>query len=296
MRSMYRPRSNPLTGFDRLQEGAEPLTPGRVFASFRPLLLPKAGEVYDKELAAVPFPLRIVVVEAPNFRDSRGNVRTRERDRFVLAVMEEAERFVVGSGENIALLILEEDVSRGSAARVQRGSPFRTSPFTAFTILHRMWDSMAAGNGPSVSDVVPEEMRSYVPGAVFRADADLSNTTQRLVEHIYKGTKGATRDDRPLIAAQLFSAGVNTAAGRMGVLGDADQALADLFALRAKTGRWGYDPYALPTLNPKYGSISKWPEDILAARIAYNQVAQALVDDMIEGLRGGGFVFLIQGA
>lgn len=293
--SRYRPRPNPLTGFDRLQRAAETLTPGRVFAAYRPLFLPDAGAIYDKELAIVPFPLRIVVVASPNFLNPDGTVRARERERFVQGLVDQAEEYVLGSGENIALMFIS-DVRPGAVAQPSRGSPLRTSPFTPFTILHRMWDVTRTGNGPSYGDLVPREVRPVPVGDLGREETNLNTLTWNLAGRIYKDTRGAERSDSDLIQAQLFSAGVDTAAGRMGVLGDANQVLADLFALRSKTGRWGYDPYALPTLNPKYGAVNKWPADLLDARIRFNYTAQAVIDSMIEGLSGGGFVFLLVGA
>ena len=121
---------------------------------------------------------------------------------------------------------------------------------------------------------------------------DLTESLEPIVDGFYRARKVKNADLEEFVA-QLMSSGVDTAAGRLGALGDGTQVLADLFALKAKTGRWGYNPYAPPRIDPKFGTLTSWPPQVLQARIAFDEAAQHYLAALIRGLSEYGHAFLI---
>lgn len=89
--------------------------------------------------------------------------------------------------------------------------------FTPFTVLHRAWDEM--------DDLVERD-----------------RTITRALDRKINALSGNVES----VASKLNSFGVDTEAGRRGLLGDTVQVEADLFAKWALTGRICYDPYAVP--------------------------------------------------
>ena len=107
----------------------------------------------------------------------------------------------------------------------RRGSPVRTSPYSPFVLLHRMGDNLR-GTVIANASRMEEELR----------DAAYRWTWAREVE--------SDREE-----AALLSRGVDTSAGRMGVLG-ADY-LSDLWAKWLLTGRVAYSPTEPPPESPE---------------------------------------------
>lgn len=255
-----RRRSNPLTAFLRDTER----TAGGVARPFRPLMTPRSSEFYTEKMKGVPFNLQILIGE--DYEDEDDSISIRDR----------AEDLAEQTGHHVAFIDI--NASFASAGDEERGHPNRVSPYTPFTVLHRMFDSILAGAGPSLSYVLaPDCGVGYDQLQVVRYRLDLE--ADKLVKNLFRARW--PRD----AARRLKSAGVGTAAGRLHAFDDMGQVTADLFALKALTGRWGFDPAALPDMSGLPYELKSWPPEMLQTRREYNAAARAFIYCLIEGLR-----------
>ena len=275
-------RRNPLTGYELHGD----TSPARLSPPQRVLIGKNAKAVYTKELEGVPFPLRLVVVVLDS--SVRGE-RFREAVSHNLSVaMQEAAR----TGENVVVSVIPEMDPNVPQEREPRGSPFRVSPMTPFAVLHRMYDAIIGGSGSSLAEIMGPSARKY--SDLYKANKDLEYEAAILASDVLNKTQRyRSSRERDILTAKILSVGVNTAAGRMGVLGDATQVLADLFALRAKTGRWDYNWNAQPDIKGPDYAITAWSPKMLAAREAFSDNGVEFISDIIYGLSWGGYAFAI---
>ena len=275
-------RRNPLTGYEL--HGAT--SPARLSPPLRMLVGKNAKAVYTKELEGVPFPMRLVVVVLDS--SVRGE-RFREAVTHNLSV---AMREAALTGDNIVVSVIPEMDPNVPQERDQRGSPFRVSPMTPFTVLHRMYDAIIGDSASSMSEILGPNARKY--SDLYDANKNLELQAGTLANDVLNKTQRyRSSRERDILTAKILSVGVNTAAGRMGVLGDPTQVLADLFALRAKTGRWDYNWNEQPSIKGPDYAITAWSPKMLAARQAFSDTGVEFISDIIFGLSWGGHAFAI---
>jgi hypothetical protein len=106
-----------------------------------------------------------------------------------------------------------------------KGSPFRETPWTPFTLLHRLGDELAGADVTMSKVPFLQKMQEAEEKAFDRLQP---RNIQEVDALLYKG--------------------INTQAGRLGLLNSYDQAASDLFAKYLLTGRFDYNPP--PTDNP----------------------------------------------
>jgi hypothetical protein len=102
----------------------------------------------------------------------------------------------------------------------RRGSAFRTTPMTPFTLLHRL--------GDAVQDKYLDTYKKPLAEPLEEEVAKLINKNSEMPAWYEQGNKAY--------------AGIDTAAGRLGALQDWEQGLSDLFAKFLLTGEVAYKP------------------------------------------------------
>jgi hypothetical protein len=243
-----------------------------------------AFEIYSKELRGVPFNLKLLVIVLPAGERWPPDIY----DPVYAAGRREAQDIARKSYDNVAFTFVPEHPPGVLDVRGERGDPARIAPITPFTVLHRLWDSVGTGGGPSWREVIPEHFRRELPFSKLY-DTMIAYDTQsyRLGGQL---VRRGLAPDRVRAMAAVISAGVDTAAGRMGVLANSAQMNADLFALRAKTGKWGFNPDAPLVVN---GVNVEWPPVLLALRHRSDAIMRAYIDALNIGLSRGNYVFYI---
>jgi hypothetical protein len=121
----------------------------------------------------------------------------------------------------------------------KKRSPFRETPWTPFTLLHRLGDEL--GNAAFL-----KKMQEASDKARDRFYKESGGELSTPIEQI-RGMIVYARKDWDDFEEILYK-GVNTQAGRLGLLISYDQAASDLFAKYLLTGRFDYNPP--PTDNP----------------------------------------------
>ena len=266
---MSRMRLNPVTDLVRFTGRSA----GSVARPFRPLMTPRSPEFYMEKMKGVPFNLQILIGEDESYEDDEDYISLRDR----------AQDLAEQTGHHVA--IIDINAAFASAGDEERGHPNRVSPYTPFTVLHRIFDSLLVGSGPSLSYVLAPDcglVYDQFDEAVGGVEMKTYELTNKLVHplRLYEG--GSIRRD---VARRLTSAGVGTAAGRMHAFDDPEQVAADLFALKALTGRWGYDPSALPDMSGMPYELKSWPPELLQSRKDLNAAARKFIYCLVEGLR-----------
>ena len=166
------------------------------------MLQPGVSAKYEKVYTQVGLPLAVVISRSETSRErERGYEGWAERER---AEAREAEVYARRLNAIVLRVAIPERGATPFYARKheRRGSLFRTSPYTPFVVLHRLGDALRNTN-------VPES--AHLMLALLRAEIN------------YDGN---------------MSRGVDTAAGRMGVIGG--DYLSDLWAKWLLTGRLAY--------------------------------------------------------
>lgn len=212
-------RLNPLVGW----EDTSGLNAATALEPYVPLVKQGSEDTYKKVYTRVDLPIA-VAIRPPgwNGRKNRAQLLQNQEQDLALA-------------ERLGAVLLVTTVSartKGerwySADNQRRGSSDRLSPFTPFVLLHRLGDGL---NGESVLS----PWRSLHPHLAEIAE-DLS--ALRRLERSAVGV-----DDE--VETAILSRGVDTAAGRVGVLGT--DVLSDIFAKWLLTGRIAYDPVHPPS-------------------------------------------------
>lgn len=265
---MRRSKKNPLTDFVRFT----PRSAGSVARPFRPLMTPRSPELYMEKMKGVPFNLQILIGEDEGYEDDEDYIPLRDR----------AQDLAEQTGHHVAFIDI--NAAFASAGDEERGHPNRVSPYTPFTVLHRIFDSLLVGSGPSLSYVLAPDcgaVYDQFDAAVGGAEMQVFALTQLLHPSRPRVGETTSRD----VARRLTSAGVGTAAGRMHAFDEPEQVAADLFALKALTGRWGYDPSALPDMSGLPYEVKSWSPELLKSRKDFNAAARKFIYCLIEGLR-----------
>jgi len=211
---------NPLVGW-RNESGA---TPKDVHRSHKQLYSPTAERRYTKKLQRVPLDIEVVLGNNPS------NLIPRE-------LTEEARR----TGKTILYINEPTKLTPEDAAYIQRHlnvdfdrGVARLSSMTAFTLLHRMGDIIYEAQAEtSNADRLGTPVTTYQRQLAerFPYDVDLYDDLQLLAEVEY--------DE----GSAFLSSGVDTAAGRKGLLFNWQNVIADLWAKYLISGRVAYDPH-----------------------------------------------------
>ena len=122
----------------------------------------------------------------------------------------------------------------------KRGSIDRLSPFTVFVVLHRLGDRMSAEMQDFTSDAPKDAQALRLHKELLRAEHELLTS---LV-----AASGEQDDAENIAEKEIYSRGVDTAAGRLGVAGI--DYMSDLFAKYLLTGKVAYDPVNPPPIYP----------------------------------------------
>lgn len=258
---------NPLTDYIRDTERSA----GSVARPFRPLMTPRSSDFYTEKMKGVPFNLQILIGE--DYEDEDDSISLRER----------AEDLAERTGHHVAFIDI--NAAFASAGDEERGHPNRVSPYTPFTVLHRIFDSLFDGSGPSLAYLLGPDCESaygQLDWAIGEMEKQTGELREKLVHPLRLLQGGSIRRD---VYRRLTSAGVGTAAGRIHAFDEPDQVIADLFALKALTGRWGYDPSALPDMSGLPYEVKSWSPEMLKSRKDLNAAARKFIYCLIEGLR-----------
>lgn len=263
---------NPLTAFMRDTDRS----PSSVARPLRPLMTPRAPQFYMEELKAVPFNFRLLLV------DQRESQSEDEEDD-ILSPREVAEDLCMSTGEHV--VVLSVDVGFLASGAEKPGDPYRVSPFTPFTILHRMYDSLMDGSGgPPLDSVLSPECpvtSVQMRNLQFQVDVRVRDAVDDMIDPRFARDQAI----KEKCARRLTSAGVATAAGRLSAFNSMDQVSADIFALKAKTGRWGFVPEVIPDMQGLPVTSQTLPGYLVSARRQYNAGARQFIYGLIEGLR-----------
>lgn len=217
-------RDNPLVYFAN-QSAATPRSSAEVLA---PLLATGAREAFARVYTKVPLDLGIVVRPAGWEGADYASGFTRRKG----ARGQHEADCALAQAQQCLLLVAEAD-TRVSGVRTPRGDPTRTTAMTPFAVLHRVADTVLGLETPAV--------RRAVWPLVRKLDRAALKVQAPPAAHI----------------AEIESRGVDTAAGRQGVLSgvgaDAEasgQAFADLFAAWMITGKLRYSATIPPSRYP----------------------------------------------
>ena len=223
--------NNPLTGW----EDTSGMTAGTAVQMLVPLVKPGARETFEHGYRNVPVPIALALRPPSWYRnmtwltDEHSRMGLAERDKDVaLANKLNSLLIVIPITDRIAA------ESRFTGAAGKRGSVNRISPFTVFMILHRLGDRLKTDQFDRISTVFhrdPEALRLLTE--LQRAENDLRDS-------LIVGEDEAGIDAEDLAEKVIYSRGVGTAAGRLGVAGQ--DYMSDLFAKYLLTGQVAYDP------------------------------------------------------
>jgi hypothetical protein len=219
-------RLNPLVGWEDLSG----MSPRQAREPAMVLVKPGAEAKYAEVYNRVGLPLAVALHPYnpyPNFAGADGykaKVSRFENRRRIVAEKRMANKQMA---KRLNAIVLSTEVKgRGSepfyaSPQQQRGSTDRFSPYTPFVLLHRLGDVLTRGGTDSAREPGP-----------FGTAAEMIAELRWARGRWYNNGKGREID--------YLSRGVDTAAGRMGVI-DADY-LSDLWAKWLITGRVAYSP------------------------------------------------------
>jgi hypothetical protein len=225
-------KQNPLVGF--IDE--HKLRPKQMFEAHAPLIHPKIAEKLEKAYKQVVPNILVYFGPKPagvHDKWDRAKALARKHNAALLWVSE-----------------IEKDEDAPFYANVlnQRGRFERITPYTPFTLLHRLGDEIQdfiianENDGPEkVWDEIQENYLNAVRHELLFGEK--SNLSAEEKQMHWKA------------ALQALHKGVDTAAGRMGVLPDSTQSLSDLFAKYLMTGQIAYNPPE--TKDPKLAAYYK---------------------------------------
>jgi len=226
-------KKNPLVGWEDMSG----LTAQQVFEPLAVLMTPGAKAKYEEVYTRVGLPLALVV--HPVFAGPRsfrtGEGATEEDDRVREAQdAESARRKALGLqlARRLNAVVLSVTASKKtsvpyySTADGRRGSSFRMSPMSPFQLLHRLGDKLRDTEPNAAAAELVDKLR------------EAQDPWHKLVHY-----EAWTRDPKGKFwlspeALSYSSRGVDTGAGRMGVIGN--DYLSDLWAKWLLTGRVAY--------------------------------------------------------
>jgi hypothetical protein len=157
----------------------------------------------------------------------------------------------------------------------QRGRVSREAPYTPFMLLHKLGDAILI----DAYFCLPPRM-----DALFSSLKDIETTlNHRLREEYNKALAGKDYFKAESIHAVMtdprtFCQGTDTEAGRMGVIQDLDQMIADLFAKYLMTGKVAYEPTKshIPSMNLYFEEMKLFLPRIISAMLEYVKPGRVL--------------------
>lgn len=270
-------KKNPLVGW----EDTSGLQPSTIFTPMVSVVKPDAKTKFEQVYTKVDLPIALAIrppgwrgeeattldpsLKSPYGRELQArHVELLGGEAVVLQMLKEHELDKkLAEKLNCILLVLQtglrqpppEKGSRDELAQ-RRGESSRVSPYTPFVVLHRL------------GDVIMDRLR-FEKARPKRATSSRLSAAKRIRE--IRSASSALWDSTDDI--KVFSRGVDTAAGRMGVIGS--DYLSDLFAKYLITGKVAYDPE-----NPPPQSAE---EEFFRRTVAMN--APALFAEIVEYLK-----------
>lgn len=208
-------KANPLVLWESLGEITD------VDRATRPLLSKNAPRVYAEQLKTVKLDIAVVLGQSENRRaDKQKLLDLALAGNTVLEVKQSTKAFLTVIG-SLRAPLAPAAVRQGVEQRlaVPRGERGRITPFTPFTLLHRM------------GDVLQSDHRRMVTQIDF---------------HLWEGWTFSLMPDLEELRA-MASVGVDTLAGRNRWFTSPQEATSDLWAKYLLTGRIAYNPEAVGT-------------------------------------------------
>ena len=265
--------NNPLTGW----EDTSGMTASTARQILVPLVKPGARETFEHGYRNVPVPIAFALrprswrgslaeryveqnLDTAGGRAAQPN-RVRQyggEERILRGLAEHAVDVALANKLNSLLIVMPI----GERPKIplldpmglgKRGSTDRLSPFTVFVVLHRLGDRMSAELEDFTSDVPRDAEALRLHKERRRAESELLTSLA--------AASGDQNEAEDLAETVIYSRGVDTTAGRMGVAGV--DYMSDLFAKYLLTGKVAYDPVNPP---PIYPGEAKFRQEL--ARIA----------------------------
>ena len=234
-----KPKANPLTGYEKPAN----ITVRDVDRVGVPLISPHAERQFAQVLANVPFNLHVVVVPGIGMG----------ADPRISRIVQDLKWKGFDTGTFYAVCPVNK---RRNRPDLPKWASDRSSPFTPFMVLHRIFDEEFTQE--RVRQEFPVSWWVNIPGIRLEAFA---------------------------------SAGVDTAAGRNGALGDAQQMLADLWAKWCITGRIALDPKVCPAgwdARPRNEEEKELMRSWVSQRVASVPRIKAIFEELALELMDGG--------
>lgn len=208
-------RRNPLVGWETHADTSALRTP------FRVLLQPDAQARFGLSFSKVDFPIYVYVFVSKTYGSSLFSFGIGDVEKNVVSYLRE----VAKKKNAIVLCVIAGEGSPAKDARskddTQLRKTQRITPYTPFTLLHRLHDRISQATGGRFAwnrrDVISDAQTTW----------------------LWDKFPGASMYDAEVAAAA--SKGVDTAAGRAGLLMLSD-VLSDLFAKYCLTGKVAYSP------------------------------------------------------
>jgi hypothetical protein len=217
--------NNPLTGWENTSD----MTPAKAEMPFVVMLKPNARDTFLHEYRNTALPIAIALrPTARHAGDTYSHLALAKKLNSLLVVVRVRER------------------SEYSEPVGKRGEIDRISPYTPFVVLHRVGDQLrnqaklrkAVGPGGVSLDNEVYALVTELDNAEHLLYARLAGLTPEQYKALHPWDEARKALFR--VQWEIFSRGVDTAAGRMGVI--ADDYMSDLFAKYVLTGKVAYDP------------------------------------------------------
>ena len=221
-------RLNPLVGWEDLSG----MPPAKAEPPFVTLVKPGAKDRYETVYNRVDIPLAVVLRPGgwDGDRGSRNLLGKAGAPHIQRAVRQYREDEALAKKTKSVLLVVSIHGRKGWENE-PRGSAGRESPYTPFVLLHRLGDFLARASEAAGYRAV----RAGGSGELVKAGEHLLDIRKKKI-----AMHGGDEEEFEITGGDpfLLSKGVDTEAGRRGVLVDVD---ADLFAKWLLSGRFAYD-------------------------------------------------------
>lgn len=225
-------RFNPLVHFERITPSSSPMSASTVWPPYRLLLQDHAEDRFREIYNAVDLRIAVFVIDP---RVGRGDASENAEMAEATKKAEQTLRTKRAIG-----LFVKPDMYGENAfiyAPDRKGTPSKVSPMTPFVLLHRMFDMCFVSIKHSMEPFTAKPARVIDQTATLNKLRRYAWKLNECAQALSDEMRSARR------AAEAASAGVDTAAGRAGVLSPTDVA-SDLFAKWCLTGRVAYAPPA----------------------------------------------------
>ena len=253
LRSLLR---NPLLEYSQM---SKPSIAGMA-AHYRTLYRPAAEESYKEAFARVPLNIHVVFGD---YEHLRSHYELRDVHR----------------GRSAVFLMVATDIRLRPGAQAEKpGHPDRITSFTPFTLLHRLGDHVR--KGAWAETVVQRHEDEYELGDT---DPEYSGIQlSELSQYLDDAYLTQLMKKPHLRSADMVSAGVGTAAGRLNALDGVSEMWSDLFAKYLLTQRFDFDPEA-----------GTFPKEIRELRREWAVIAYEHMKNVLARLQErGAFLYL----